>query len=260
MLIEIRDQTELSKQTASNAEMPSLCAKLEKVYILIEFLKKNINTVFRSKSKCLNEAEKNQLSTLELNIIDSLANRSSQSGDELLIGNTSITEQIKQVNQIIKESEIDQGKQRIRELEEQAENERIMREQQQQQQQVKLQQAAENEAKLKKVEERKRVELEAEKLRAQEEEAQRKKLARESKQEQANLEQNKKMQNLIEILTKQRSKHLELNMDTMKDQFDLIRAQNKQIKNEIGHLSQRNQRRKVTRFLNIFSFFYIRYV
>lgn len=58
-------------------------------------------------------------------------------------------------------------------------------------------------------------------------------------------QQNKKMQDLIEILTKQKIKHFELNVDTMREQFGFIKSQFKQMNNEINYLSQRNQRRRV---------------
>jgi hypothetical protein len=249
ILIEQRDRTTEPATTKS-------VSKQEKVIVLIEYLKRNIDTVFHNNtsskpSRCLSEAERSQLSMLSLDM------SAGGSGIEQLLANTSISDQIRQVNQMIKESETESAGQRSEnevaaaaaettvaavetvDNEKQVENERIERERLhkvEQERRLAVEAAAVNEA-----QQRQQQQQEQQEQQQQQQQQQQK----QQEEDRVNVEQNRRMQNLIEILTKQRYKTLEMNKEAMKDGFDYVKSQLKQLKNEIGFLSQRNQRRQV---------------
>jgi hypothetical protein len=239
----------------------------DKMSILIGYLKRNIRTVLKKRPndhelKSLNESL-NQTTTVY----------------DALDADTSISEQLEHVSEIIRENDMTpeerkaleekrererrekeeeelrkqkEEEERLR-LEREREEERLRIEREKEEERIRLEREREEERKLREEQERlerkerERKEREEREARQRELESQRKRQEEEEKrkQDEINEKHNKRIQGLIEILTKQKIKHFELNIDTLKEQYDFIRSQFKQMKNEIDYLAERNQRRQV---------------
>lgn len=91
------------------------------------------------------------------------------------------------------------------------------------------------------------LDAEMEKVRKEAAELARLKLETENRDKEQDKGQSKKIVDLIDQMKRQKIQHIQMNIDTLGEQFDLIRTQNKQIENEIKQISKSSNRRMVTR-------------
>jgi hypothetical protein len=250
-LIEQRRHIEHLKQN-NTLKTPSeqTNEKLEKIYILIEFLKKKINSSFEKNSKTVIEKTN---SSLNMSISESLRNieyflRESEhkiDEDFEIIDANQVKEDIssEENDEEIKQNEAEAARQ----IQMENEQKRIEKE----------------EAERKLLEEQKRIEDEKQRLRDElekkellkkeieanlrrEYEAKLKKEAEDlqlKNQNIVNSEQHEKVLNLIQTMRNQKWEHTRISLDILKEQFYFIQDQLKQINYEISQLSRFREKR-----------------
>ena len=244
----------LRQSNASKFAHEKFGDKLEKIYVLIEFLKKKINLSFEKNKKLLLLGNENDESanlantsiTESLKKIDYfLSEAETKLDDEFEIIEASQLKDVfsKETAETLTPSEDTEAQLEAARVEaERAEAERLDAIQREAEEEKRRQEEQEKEELAKS--ERLKKEIE-QKLRA-EYEAKLKQDAIELKLKEQlayNKEQNVKVLKLIQTMRSQKWEHTRLNMDTLKEQFDFIQTQLKQVNYEIGQISKLREKR-----------------
>jgi hypothetical protein len=217
-LIKRRDHIEFIRVHSPNKfGQERLAESAAQVQLLIEYIKKEISLSFKkalnTQGFTKNAEEQHALSELNASL------------------NKSITESIREIEKVAKEK--DQREKLIEEQEKQ-----LTRLQLKEEEEIAKSKRIEDELR-KKNEEIERLQRQIELKKQQEDEAPR------QMQNEANQQSQQRVVNLIETLTKQRSEHLKINIEILKDQFIFLNSQFRQIKNEIASLHKCSSRRQV---------------
>ena len=251
-LIEQRKHIEYSKQTDFlKYQNESLSGRLEKIYVLIEFLKKKISYSFDQTNlldSSISESVKNinyflreaesKTESEDFEIIDAnqvkegpVENEKKEEEEEedsekINVVEAKATEALKEIADKEAKAEEKRMQQEILErkrIQEEAEKEHERKEKIKQELELKLRK--EYEAQLKKEVEEMQVKKEAEKA-----------------QLIIDNEQNEKVLGLIQTMRSQKWEHTRINIDILKEQFNFIKDQLKQANFEIAQISRQRER------------------
>lgn len=230
-LIEQRNELEKRLKEQNDIEQMVLAQKAAKVDLLIESVKKKLNIQFENEEANQSIGKIGQVVELE---------KSLDSAESLLRPD-------EQLDKTIGSSEIDKNTTGTREHDDE-ESERTRRELEEEKHRLdafKLEEEEKLRREKEKLEQEKNAmnvekeKIELEKLKLENERVQR------EKSQSGDGEANQKIVELIDLMKKQKLQHLQMNIDTLNEQYELIRTQNKQIEYEIKHINKSSNRRMV---------------